>query len=248
MSTPSEPMVDQLHHVIDTRFPEHPFSSQVTADNFETVIANYLTMSLAFPYQQAGAQLRLLLHYINNDQDIPVDVQITAVVGAFLTWDETGGHYAVLQHGNAGLPSILDVERFHANMLRKDIKTLVGRAVVPAFSDTTKNYVRELYFGLSSIDPVTRVAYMVAFETHAERMISALWTSVAALFPQVPKDDLVYFKTHVGGSDPAEKYHVEMTSGMIDRVIHGDEEERFLDAFEDAYGKNVEWCASITAL
>jgi hypothetical protein len=64
----------------------------------------------------------------------------------------------------------------------------------------------------------------------------------------VEKRRLVYFATHVGGDDPAEQYHVEMTARMIREVVpHGDR-ERFLDAFRTAYARNVEWCASLTRL
>jgi hypothetical protein len=241
------PILLAAQDVVSKAFPEHPFSSGIDAANFERVVANYLTMSLAFPFLQAGAQLRLLLHYVENEIDITRDVEITAAVGAFLTWDEMGGHAVVQKHGNKGLPLILNTEQFHSNLLQKDIRALTGKSLAPAFDPVTKKYLRELEYGLSSIDPVTRVANMVAFETHAGRMISALWGSASLLFG-ANKEDLAYFRTHVGGDDPAEQYHIDMTSRMIEQIVHDEESERFLENFEDAYRMNLNWCAEICRL
>jgi hypothetical protein len=243
----SESLLERLDRIVTQEFPEHPFSKGVTRENFPAVIGNYLTMSLAFPYLQAGAQVRLLFHYIDNDLDVPRGVHITAAVGAFLTWDETGGHAIVQHYGNQGLPRILDPDQFHSGLLRKDIRTLLGRDVPPAYAKETKKYLKEVHYGLSSVDPVDRVAQMVAFEKHAGRMIEALWNSTSALYG-VDKRKLVYFATHVGGDDPAEQYHIQMTSRMIREVISESDRERFLDAFRKAYALNFEWCASVTRL
>ncbi len=236
-----------LEAIVRQEFSTHPFSTSVSPKNFEVVIANYLTMSMAFPYLQAGAQLRLLMHYIEQERDTTRDVEITAAVGAFLTWDEIGGHAIVREFGNAGLPKILDTDQFHSSLLQKDIETLTGKNIPPAFHKVTKDYLRDLEFGLSSIDPATRVAHMVAFEKHAGRMIDALWSSASAIF-NVDKDKLGYFSTHVGGEDPAEDYHIKMTSRMIEEVIPEEDSERFLEFFQDAYELNFRWCGDICQL
>jgi hypothetical protein len=240
-------VVDQIEQVIGEDFQKHPFSHGITKSNFESVIGNYLTMSLAFPYLQAGAQLRLVMHYIDNDLDITHGVEVTAAVGAFLTWDELGGHAIVRKEGNAGLPKIIDADNFHANMLRRDIETILEKPLPPAFSDETKKYLKEIEYGLSNVDPVTRVAHMVAFENHAGIMIDALWESTGKLY-DIDKNKLVYFKTHVGGADPAEEYHVQMTKRMIEEVIKEEDIARFIDFFRKAFEINYSWCESIKSL
>lgn len=55
---------------------------------------------------------------------------------------------------------------------------------------------------------------MVAFETHAGQMIDALWKSISDLC-HLDRDSLSYFRTHVGGADPAEPYHIKMTAESI---------------------------------
>ncbi|MBL4781567.1 MAG: hypothetical protein JKX92_04940 [Porticoccaceae bacterium] len=239
-----EGVIDSIDKVIEDDFSRHPFSHGVTKSNYKDVIGNYLTMSLAFPYLQAGAQLRLVMHYIDNDLDITHGVEVTAAVGAFLTWDELGGHAIVRKEGNAGLPKILDGDQFHANMLRKDIETILGDPLSPNFSKTTKDYLKEISYGLSNVDPVTRVAHMVAFENHAGIMIDALWQSTSKLY-DIDKNKLIYFKTHVGGADPAEEYHMQMTKKMIEEVIKEEDIGRFIDFFKKAYSVNYNWCESI---
>ena len=234
-------LTEKTDAIVESEFRNHPFETGISSENFERVIREYLAMSMGFPYLQAGSMARLFNYALENGLDIERDVAITSVVGAFLTWDETGGHATVQSKGNAGLPDILKTERFHSNLLREDIKTLTGKSLGPGFSQVTKNYLRKLGYGLSSIDPVTRVAYMVAFEKHAGLMIEALWESAAQLF-KADKDDLVYFNTHVGGDDPAEEYHVRMTARMIQEVISETDAGRFVDFFREAYELNYEWC------
>src|SRR5438067_1417291 len=65
----------------------HPFSVGLTRSNAERVMANYLAMSVAFPYLQAGAGLPIIQRCIDENRDVESDVELTAVVGAFLTWD-----------------------------------------------------------------------------------------------------------------------------------------------------------------
>ena len=242
-----EGILESLDEMVETQFKEHPFSHGISKDNFETVMGNFLTASLAAPYLFGGAQLRLFFHYFDNEMDIPHGVQVTAAVGAFMTWDELGGNDIVRKHGNEGLPKILDAHEFHSSILREDMHKLIGKDISPRFSETTKRYLKDLSYGLSNVDPVTRISQMVAFEKHGEPMLKSLWTSVANLF-SIDKDKLPYFVMHVGGSDPAEQYHVALTKRMISEVIKPGDLGRFIDEFQRAYSTNFQWCEAIKHL
>jgi len=88
---------------------------------------------------------------------------------------------------------------------------------------------------------------MVAFEAHAASMIDALWSTVSDIYG-ASKDDLTYFKVHVGGDDPAEAYHVQMTQAMVQESVKMDEWERFVYEFAKSYQANLRWCEAIKAL
>jgi hypothetical protein len=229
------------------RFPVHPYASQVNLENFETVMGNYLVMSTAFPYIQAGAVHRAFEHHMQQNAAVPHDLEITAVVGAFLAWDELGGHLVVSTGGNQALPKILDTRGFHANMLRLDRVRLLGREVAPCFSDATLTYLRELLDGLAACEPAVRVAHMVAFEMHAEIMIESLWRTIAAMFA-VDKERLTYFHGHVGGVDPAEAHHVTMTRQMIAEAVQQRDEERLFKEILRAYELSFNWCDAVTRM
>ncbi|MCK9894489.1 hypothetical protein [Frankia sp. AgB32] len=157
---------------------------------------------------------------------------------------EVSNHeHHVLNQGNAGLPSILQRQRFHANMLREDISRLLGQEIPPKFSAPTREYLLELYRGLSSKNGATRCAWMISFEAHAERMIAALWASVARVFDCSP-EELRYFSAHVGGADPAEKYHVETTASMFDKIVTSDL-SGFSETLLASYRRHVTWCAAL---
>lgn len=228
-----------------TTFGPHPFRDGVTAANFPAVAARYLAMSATFPHLQAGAQQRLVLHYMRERAEIPRDVEYTGAVGAFLVWDEMGGWNRTRARGAAALPEILRTDGVHANMLRADLARLLGREVRARYDGATGAYLGRLSDALSSLDPVVRCAAMVAFETHAAAMIEALWGAIGRVFPEVPAPSLEYFATHVGGDDPAEAYHVEMVGRMIELVVPAGDERRFLDAFAEGFRLHVAWCATI---
>ncbi|MDE0005671.1 MAG: hypothetical protein OXQ29_23525 [Rhodospirillaceae bacterium] len=178
-----------------------------------------------------------------NERPRP-SVELTTVVGSFLCWDETGGHGQVLNHGNAGLPFALETEQhFHGNLLRRDLHRIFGRPIAPDFS-ITGPYLKSLQHYIGSPDDIWRCASMVSFERHAELVITALWQRLAALF-DVDKDSLEYFTTHVGGDDAAEDYHVQMTERLIDRIVTGEEVDRFLGAFDTCFTLHLDWSADI---
>ncbi|MFB9263074.1 GFA family protein [Bradyrhizobium erythrophlei] len=231
------------HHARDA-FGPHPFAAELSKGQVASLLPEYFAMSQAFPYLQAGSQKDLIFDAINRNRGLPRDIELTSVVANFICWDETGGHGRVLQGGNAALPDILDTENFHSKLLRKDASRLLGQAIKPNYGTATRRYLRALYHGLSSRDPIVRCAYMVAFELHAAEMIQSLWTTIVGIF-DARSDDLEYFRIHVGGEDPAEKYHGEMTSRLISELVPVDCVNRFSEEFDRAYQLNLEWCRNL---
>ncbi|MGY4568227.1 hypothetical protein ACVWY5_001297 [Bradyrhizobium sp. USDA 3256] len=222
----------------------HPFAAEMSEGQVAGMLPEYLAMSQAFPYLQAGSQKDLIFDAMRRNRDLPRDIELTSVVANFICWDETGGYGRVLRGGKAALPDILATENFHSNLLRKDASRLLGRPIQPSYSTTTKRYLHSIYTGLSSKDPLVRCAYMVAFELHAAEMIQSLWTTLVKIF-DVRSDDLEYFRSHVGGDDPAEKYHGEMTTRLIRELVPADGNSRFLDEFDRAYRLSLQWCRDL---
>ncbi|EKD91591.1 MAG: hypothetical protein ACD_29C00478G0006 [uncultured bacterium] len=239
--------MEHLEAIIDRDYPVHPFYEIPDNADFSRILANFLALSQAFPYLQSASQHKLIFDSIEHNKDVPEHVELTSVVGNFLCWDEMGGFYLMLASGLKGLPRILETRRFHANLLKKDLKAIFNDEIKPEYSDVTRDYLKRLHDGLSNLDPVLRVAQMVAFETHANRMISALWDSLAKNYP-VEKNKLSYFYTHVGGEDPAEVYHVEMTSKLVEKLVPEDRQTEFEEAFKKAYAINYDWCKSLTGI
>ena len=102
----------------------------VGRDNFETVIAEYLAMSTAFPFIQAGAIYETYKTALRVKGDTDKNAEITGAIGTYLVWDEMGGHKLTLEKGNIGLLQLPATRRnFHAHWLRKDIRTILGRDV-----------------------------------------------------------------------------------------------------------------------
>lgn len=244
----SKKIQKEMSKILDNQFGSHPFLTGLSQENLESVMKNYLAMSQAFPYIQAGSQKEQIFDCIKNNKDVSEEMETTSVVANFLSWDETGGHYILQKEGISGLPNILNTEHnFHVNLLKKDCKAIFGKDIKPSYSKVTSEYLYRLCDGLSSLDSVVRCAFMVAFEAHAGQMITALWESLST-FTDVNKDSLSYFRTHVGGDDPAEPYHVQMTSRMIAKVVSEAQIADFLKAFEAAYALNYSWCQKITQL
>ncbi len=238
---------DLLHQQIDAMFPVHPFAQGLTRLNARTVMENYLAMSQAFPFLQAGAQRELIFDCILSNRDVSNDMEQTCVVGSFLCWDETGGTYVLEGQGKSGLANILHTDRyFHANLLKSDLQVMFGEPVKPEYGAATRDYLFALYRALSSLDPVARCAAMVAFELHAERMISSLWGSISRLFA-VERSALTYFQVHVGGDDPAEAYHVALTEALVENNVPAARTADFLNAAQTNYRQHIEWCQALVA-
>lgn len=239
-------MSEKLKAVVEKQFPVHPFSAGITERNRLPLMRNYLAMSQAFPYLQAGSQKDLIFSIMEKNVDVPEDIEKTSVVGNFLCWDETGGNQLMLTKGVVALPEILRTrQQFHANLLKKDLKLLFQENVQPDYSAVTVTYLKELHKRLSSPDQLVRCSMMIGFEMHAYEMITALWQSISTQF-RIGKEHLSYFQTHVGGKDPAEIYHVQMTQSLVKDLVLQRDEERFIKEFQDSYALNINWCQSLT--
>ena len=237
---------DALNEVVLKSFAVHPFSDHITKGNIRSLLCCYFAMSQAFPYIQAGAYRNLILDCISKNISVPKSMEESFVVGAFLSFDETGGNYLLRTKGIQALPEILDTDiHFHASLLKKDIQSIFGKELQPDYSAATQEYLHALLEDLGSKDPVRRSAAMVAFEMHAGQMIEALWTSLSKLYPEKDKDSLEYFKVHVGGDDPQEEYHKMLTQKMVESVVFSDDKSVFVKEFTECYAKNYKWCLAI---
>ncbi len=230
----------QLAEIVRDEFGVHPFATTMDTPRLEVLLPEYLAMSVAFRYLQAAAQKDVIFAAIHENRPVPEGIEVMNSVGNFLSWDESGGVDLLLNGGKEMLPEILDTDRFHSELLRADARRMLGHEIEPNYSQVTRRYLLALYRGLASMDVVVRCAHMVAFEFHAGIMIDSLWGAVATT--GLPRDELSYFQRHVGGEDPAEEYHIEMTQRMIARVVAPTEGERFLAEFRRAYGLHIEWC------
>jgi hypothetical protein len=240
---------DGIRQFLDTvcrlEFQFHPFSNLSDQVDLEWILANYLAMSQAFPFLLAGAQKGLIFSVMSRGEDMPPEYEMTTAVMNFLCWDETGGHQAILEQGQPGLPNILETQdRFHANLLKKDLAQIFGREIKPCYSMLTQQYLIDLFNGLASLNSIQWVAAMVAFERHAQQMIEALWTGLS-LKLSINKDNLFYFKIHVGGDDPAEAYHVDLTFQMIENIVKLEGEDEFYSSFAKCYALSFNWCQDL---
>lgn len=234
--------------LIENKFGTHPFANKVNESNVYSVMSNYIVMSQGFPCVQAGAIYKLFLSSMAQNVSLDKAAELTSAVAAFLVSDEFGVHDTVLHNGNKGLPKILNTEdQFHVNLLKRDTGLIFGDVILPDYSKITTAYLLSLCDGLANPNSVARVAAMVAFEKHASIMIDSLWTSLTSIF-SLNKESLSYFRKHVGGDDPAETYHVEMTEKLITYVITKDQITAFLASFEEYYALNFNWCSDITNL
>jgi hypothetical protein len=234
---------DALASRAERLVPTHPFRG-LSAGAVARASSDYFTMSAMFPYIQSAATARCTSLALELGTPIPPDLAATFPVAAFLVSDELGIHFKVMTKGNAALPSILDAEDFHSELLRRDFLKLFGAPVDPTPSPTTVVYLKALMEGLSCPDAVRRSAMMASFEVHANRMIEALWASIADAYA-VDKNDLAYFRVHVGGDDPAEAYHVAMTAKMLSKTVTPESRKRFFKEFDAAYLLHADWCAAI---
>ena len=245
MSLTYQNISNEIDNIILNNFKIHPFSFGVTKRIIESILSQYLAMSEAFPYLQAASQKKLILNTIQNNKDIEKEIELTSVVGNFLCWDETGGHSTILKYGNKGLTKILDTEKnFHANMLKKDVKKILNKNILPNYTNTIASYLLNLLKGLKSLDHIERCAFMVSFENHVSIMIDSLCKSIVELF-KIDKDELIYFKVHVGEDDPAEVYHIEMTERMISEIVPESRFDEFINKFMLSYKLHYDWCEVI---
>ena len=241
---------EKCDEIVQSRFTPHPFGARVSPDNIDRVLRGLLSLSQAFPYIQAGSLKDLVLDAIAHNEDIGEDIELTSVVATFIAWYETGGHKIVADQGVQSLDEVLDTnDIFHSNLLKKDIKTILGRELVPDYSGETRDYLLWLGEALADRNPIMRVAAMVAFETHADPMIEGLARSLSTLF-NVETQELPYFLCHhchlrEGALDHA--FHVKLKPKLFKMLRVDEHPEAYLRAFEDCYAKNQSWCEKLAA-
>lgn len=236
--------IKQEMDTIVKRYLPHPLNTQIRIDNAQQIAAHFLAISLGFPYAMAGSQRDLMDEFIERNAAPCPLVECTTAVANFLTWDEVGGHYAVLQSGVAGLLNILDTNtNFHGSMLKNDLTRIFNTTIHPEFS-ITGPYLRELCCQFAHSNNARRCAAFASFERHAEICISAFWQGINTLSP-LDKRDFKYFDIHIGDDDPAEFYHVQATEGLVEKLgaHHPDE---FLDAFETTFQRHVQWSNDVS--
>jgi hypothetical protein len=234
----------ELEAMVNEAFGRHPFATALDLPRLEKLLPDYLAMSQGFRYVLAAAQKDAFFDAMSENRGVSDKIEMMNSVANFLMWDETGGCDLNLAESKSKLPELLDLRRLHSELLRADAEKLLGHPITPHFSAATHRYLTALYRGLASTDEVVRCAHMVAFELHAGAMIDSLWASIASV-TTVPPDELRYFAMHVGGNDPAELYHVEMTQRLIDRVVPASRRESFRASFLDAYAIHVNWCRAL---
>ena len=240
-------LLERLDEVIAAYFPVHPFQTGIHAANLPAVMNEYVAMSVAFPYIQAGAVYEnyrrcVVAHGIPDD-----NAKITAAVGTFLAWDEFGGHHLVLKRGANGLSKLIDVDsHFHSALLLRDLEELLAAKPPTAQpGPITRTYLDRLHEGLSTSSENRNVAHMVAFERHAMAMIKALWTGLKRVFGISAMDGLEYFEAHIGASTDGEAAHMRITESMIARLVPKGATNAFLEACIEAYAFNLRWCHDV---
>ncbi len=237
-------MREELMEIVASHFEIHPFATGLTKENAKHVMRCYLAMSEAFPYIQAGAHRDLLMDAIRRNVPMEPKMEKTFVVGSFLTWDETGGQYLLKTEGISALPKILDTRNFHSRILKKDLATIFKEKIEPNYCTHTHCYLTALGRKLGVYNHTERCAMMVAFELHAGQMIEALWHSLSTEL-ELNKEDLEYFKIHVGGDDPGEAYHIEMVKNLMQSIVDEEHKSQFFTYFKRCYHMNIEWCKAI---
>lgn len=247
-SIKADDLLSRLDLLILERFPVHPFSLGVNKENFFDLMSQYVAMSVAFPYIQAGAIHNSYRLSMQKHGKINNNVRTTAAVGAFLVWDEFGGHELVLSQGPEALPKLIQADHnFHSALLIQDVGNLMEsnfEEVVP--NDLTSKYLDRLLMGLSDPDSNNNVAHMLAFERHANAMITSLFDSIKRLFGANKAAQLPYFSAHVGCESKGEAVHVATTGAMIDNLIPESKETEFIERCLAAYELNYEWCSDLT--
>jgi hypothetical protein len=238
------PTYSELEAFVSDEFVIHPFSTALDLRRLEQLLPDYFGMSQGFRYVMASAQKDVFFEAMGENRGVSDKIEMMNAVANYLMWDETGGVELNLSEDKHRLPEILELKQLHSERLRADAEKLLGHTISPRFSPATRHYLTALYRGMASTDVVVRCAHMVAFELHAGAMINALWGAVARA-STVPRDELLYFASHVGGDDPAEVYHVQMTQLLIERVVPHSQRELFHSSFRTAYALHVDWCRAL---
>lgn len=235
----------QIEKLIADNYPQHPFEENIASENVEAILAQYLGLCQCAPYIIGGSNKDLFLNCVFSGRELDKKIEITTAISSFLALDETGSYVKLIEGGHEALPQILETSNYHSNILKRDLKLLFGKEVKPVQTDKHKYYFVQLADGLSSLDDLQRCACLVALEVHSEIMILTLWNSIMRVFPSVEKNKLLYFYLHVGGDNPAEKYHVAMTEKMIAEIVSSENMPIFMNYFKKFYEMNIGLCKDI---
>lgn len=240
-------LLERLDEALAAYFPVHPFQTGIHTANFRAVMNEYVAMSVAFPYIQAGAVYENYRRCVESHGAPDDNAKITAAVGTFLAWDEFGGHHLVPKRGANGLSELIDVDtHFHSALLLRDVEGLLAAKLHTAPpGPITRTYLDRLHDGLSTSSENRNVAHMVAFERHAMAMIKALWTGMKSVFGISAMGELEYFEAHIGASTDGEAVHMQITESMIARLVPKGATNAFLEACIEAYAFNLRWCHDV---
>lgn len=230
----------QLTSIIDTYFSPHPFSSITKNDDLEKIFSLFIGLSQSTPYILGGASKELFFKKIRSKQAITNYDEMTTSVLSFLAWDETGGQEIIQKYGPKALQKILESKNYHSRILAQDLSNLLGKTITASYDSFSIDYLDKVILDLSQTSDISRCASIIAFEMHAENIITALWDVLGNLFPSVDKSSLNYFELHVG-ENPVEEYHVEMTTKMVTNMVSKDQFELFLTQFKQSYQLNFNW-------
>lgn len=234
----------ELEGMVSRTFGPHPFTVPFDRERLDLLLPDFLGISHGFRYVMAAAQKDAFFEAMREGSGVSEKIEAMNSVANFLMFDETGGVDLGLNVNKERLPELLNLSRMHSELLRADAEKILGRPIAPHYSRVTQDYINALYRGLGSTDVVVRCAHFVAFELHAGAVLDALWASIARI-TGLPREELRYFALHVGGDDPAEVYHVQLTQHLIKRVVPASQRERFKAAFIEAYSLHVEWCRAL---
>lgn len=218
-------LVGKVKSVVAERFPVHPFTDGITAQNAHRAMGEYIAMLGLLPGTLVGSQDKLMRNAMVHGH-IPQDVQKTAAASKYLYLKAMTGPHV------------------DSPVLQKDLKRLFGEAVEANYTLRTQQYLTALEARLSASNPVTRCSTMVGVDMHTQDALRALWGSLSKEF-KIPKDQLEYFKMRVAIDGFAEGCRTPLAAQIIQDVVPQEQVGQFVKEFVKSYGLHHAWCQSL---